>query len=1079
VGCCHDNPVASCPAIGGVDAANQIACCRPEPARVEGDVIFPTQPRDCYNPAFQSCCKAQYNHDYGNGTYRIIGSAAPFDSEMQQCCSTGTSQPSYVGVSGFVNTASRVIVPKAVASCVQYLRKQTPATAATQFRCLTDNMCPGYRATGENRGKCCRRPIAFGELPANYDLNGAGVCYDPKYEGCCEARLGDVDLSQTAQANSTAIYDLMSEKCCKLPATNLGAPGLQTYIVSVYATCPCLLDADCPTANYTCCAPSQAQLQGGDGNTRRLVQCAGAAGAATNNSNQGPLFDGTASRFPGCYGKCVSTGGASAPNEYTQACLNSIPTFADQCKDLRVANPNAWSVNNNNGDVDTILTGIQWKTPAADDLIVAEWDLHNKDCCKNENGFSVGYDVTTEFCCPVIGTAPPSGGLPRRLTPVVPRSSMNDDNFPTSNGATWGGCLCAADADCQTGFKCCENGNSYLLQNHPNALKARQLTYTRPDGTVLNGVCINANTTDCCKADRVNPDTARYASAGSKTAIPYNPSESVCCASGWVAPSLNECGCHTNADCPGEFGTCCTANTQFGSGTHAAGVCYDSRTAKCCQYHTRSNAKPIASSPALLLADVYDDSNQYCCPWGGPMANLNTCPCRSDGAEADCGKDLKCCAGLISTKTANNTQYRNGGHCYDPKMNQGCCQSKTTTVPARTAVEIYDTQREVCCTVNGRAADHRWCMCSSDAHCPANGECCIDAEWKAAGARIDCSDWTGGHCPGRCIHKEIETCCDKPYTSEWKQNHQVATCVKDYQKCCEGECCNKATQTCKKTTKNRGRLTGTFLSSVVGTVQGGTNDAVTAGYHYGLDEDAKACTTIEHSSPSIVFHTWVFPAFLSVACIIVVLLGSRAGLSADFGGNMHRLALVGIQVFVAVLAILLLWSPLWKYGFGVVFANSFILHSFVVGGQWARRFACILLVVTFLWVYEPFGTNVILSFGTVTFRGENDAFAAGQPIHGLNYAARMLQRSREDVSGNDACTQFYMYWKTDSELHDHRTWNPAGATRGICRRSWMHTIVVLAGILTPFEAIWLFLAAVALARASQATKDVKVQPIQA
>jgi len=191
------------------------------------------------------------------------------------------------------------------------------------------------------------------------------------------------------------------------------------------------------------------------------------------------------------------------------------------------------------------------------------------------------------------------------------------------------------------------------------------------------------------------------------------------------------------------------------------------------------------------------------------------------------------------------------------------------------------------------------------------------------------------------------------------------------------------------------------------------------------------------------------------------------------------LALVGIQVFVAVLSILLLWSPLWKYGFGIVFANSFILHSFVVGGQWTRRFACILLVVTFLWVYEPFGTNVILSFGTVTFRGENENYLQGQQIHGLNYAARTLQRSRNDVSGEDACTQFYMYWRTDANLHDARTWNPAGATRGICRRSWMHTIVVLAGILTPFEAVWLFLAAVALARASQATKDVKVQPIQA
>jgi len=177
--------------------------------------------------------------------------------------------------------------------------------------------------------------------------------------------------------------------------------------------------------------------------------------------------------------------------------------------------------------------------------------------------------------------------------------------------------------------------------------------------------------------------------------------------------------------------------------------------------------------------------------------------------------------------------------------------------------------------------------------------------------------------------------------------------------------------------------------------------------------------------------------------------------------------------------VLLLWSTLWKYGFGIIFANAFVLNSFVVGGTYTRRLAAVIIIVTFLWVYEPFGQNSILTFGTRTFAGDNDYTG----VHGLNYAARVLQRYRTNTGSNqaynDACTSFYMYWQTDPALHDAREWNPATQTRGICRRSWMHTITILAGLITPLQTLWLFLAGIALARASSATKDVKVQPIQA
>jgi len=1081
--CCHDNVASGCPPMAGLSGTDQITCCRPEPARVATDTAVPPVSRNCYSPQFQGCCRAQLNFNDGLNTatsIRVVGDATPFDSETQQCCSTGTSQPIWGGENQN-NVAAAVIVPKSISSCIGYL-----GNIGTTFRCLSDTMCPGYRAAGagESRGKCCRRPIGFGETATNYDANGAGTCYDPRYQGCCAAYIGaDADHSQTAQAAYSTVFDLRTEQCCKLPVVDNTANGgaqKEKYVIGSSEVCPCLADLDCPTANYTCCAPSQTQVQDSVTNGRRLVQCVGAAGAPTGT--YGGMTTGGA-RFPGCYGKCVPSGTALGTTYYTaKVCLNSLPTFVDQCKDLRMEDTSAFNLGTG------ALTGIQWRTPRVDELIQTEWSWHAQDCCKSDNGYSVLYKPADSICCPVIGSAPATGAqngvdFPRRLTPVVPRypgSILPDDAITGNTPASWSGCLCSTNSDCQGGFVCCENGNSWVTGGLSWQL-ANQLIYNRPDGTVFNGICINPNTTECCKLDRANPDTVPLSGTRAATAVPYNPNTGVCCAFGGQQASLGDCGCHTNADCPGEFGACCTANsTQFGSGVHAAGKCYDTRYTKCCQYHTLPGSSEPLSSAVFSFATVYDDKERVCCPWGGPQTNLQGCACRSDHPSDDCGAKFKCCAGMAATKIANNTAYRTKGVCYDPSVGHGCCQS-SSIVPAFTTASVYDTARQVCCAVNGRQADHRACRCSADNHCPANGECCIDAEWKAAGAWIDCNDVNNAaYCPGRCIHKEIETCCDKPYTSEWRGGSKVGTCVKDYQKCCDGECCNKATQTCKKTTLNRNSLTGVTLNSVVGAVNvaGG---AVIPGYHYGLDEDSKACTVWEHSSPSIVFHTWVFPAFLSVASIIVILLGSRAGMTADVGSNLNRMVLVGLQVFVAIMSILLLWSPLWKYGFGIIFANSFILHSFVVGGQWTRRIAVILLVVTFLWVYEPFGTNVILSFGTVTFRNSEggQGNSMGQSIHGLNYAARALQRARGDTSGDDACTEFYMYWKTDIGLHDARTWNPQGSTRGICRRSWMHTIVVLAGLITPFEAVWLFLAAVALARASQATKDVKVQPIQA
>jgi hypothetical protein len=313
-------------------------------------------------------------------------------------------------------------------------------------------------------------------------------------------------------------------------------------------------------------------------------------------------------------------------------------------------------------------------------------------------------------------------------------------------------------------------------------------------------------------------------------------------------------------------------------------------------------------------------------------------------------------------------------------------------------------------------------------------------------------------------------------------NSKVKACASAFQKCCDGECCNKATETCKKSTFNA-------RMHMPVTTQWSTYDQTEIGYHFGIDQEQKRCTVWEHSSPSIVFHTWVFPTFLSIAAILFIVIGTKSAFSTDISPNVLKLGLVALEIFVGIMSLLLLWSPLWKYGFVVVVANTVILTSFAVAGVWPRRFAVVVAVVCFLWVVEPFGSNSILNFGTTTYAGgafAGDGHVAGAGgawynAHGLNYAARLLQRPRQlpdDLENyEDACTLFYQYWRVDSKLHDQRDWNPLSPTRGICRRSWMHTITVMAGLITPFQTIFLLLAGLAIARATPATKDMKVQPL--
>jgi hypothetical protein len=1001
-------------------------CCGPATAPATAG----QQSRDCYSDAQQGCCqwKAVTGFDTTTNSLTFTNMAQTFFKDTQQCCATaGGSTMMWSG-------GATPIAPKWVTNCAQWLLDQS-----TPLLCKDNSSCP----TIDNvQMGCCRRPAQTQPTSeTRYDYDGIGNCYDPRVRSCCGGLEtgGSRQIGETFKSNYTyadpVVFDPNTAQCCKIPVNQ----GGQTFAISNTHRCPCMASADCPTAAHTCCAPTDVELQANTQTQgKRLMKCdpgcptTGLSAAASSYSY-----------FAGCLGQCIAPTGTS--NTFTaEVCLTGTSAFAGRCDNVRWRNGGSLTV------------------PSGDNLIVQEYQTHEMDCCASNstdtvNSYSILYNTRTEVCCPVIGTSrrDKNGNLiARYLSKVVPaQGDMNNLDA----------CMCMTDDDCPGTQKCCQNAN-YQFASGSASLQYKQ----------YGGLCYDPKVTDCCsyKSQASNVTTTSAVTV----ATLYDPTNFVCCPTQGVVNGLSNCNCHSDAECPGPFGACCMATYRVANVSHNAGTCIDTRYQACCHYDVTDNhgrpyySKDVAFQPTRAAA--YNNATQVCCPFGGVQNGLHDCSCRYGAT--DCPGSSQCCAGNNAVLSPGEYRYDDWGSCFNPDT-EGCCHYKWRA--NGDSPDIYRKKSEVCCALNGKQPDHRSCACGSSSDCPADGACCTDAEAAAAGVTTDCR-WGAANCRGRCVHTKIETCCDNPHISEWA-NGAISTkaCAAEFQKCCDGECCNKATQTCKKSIRNsRTHSWNTGAWS--------TYDGSEVGYHFGLDEEQKKCTTLEHSSPSIVFHTWVFPTFLSIACIVFMALGTKAAFGTDISPNVLKLGLVGLEIFVGIMSLLLLWSPLWKYGFVIVVANTVILSSFAVPGVWTRRFAVVVAVVCFLWVVEPFGSNSILNFGTTTFagvqHGDAGAFGAWYNAHGLNYAARLLQRPRESFGPDgyeDACTLFYQYWRVDPMLNDQRTWNPLSPTRGICRRSWMHTIVVMAGLITPFQTIFLLLAGLAIARATPATKDMKVQPL--
>jgi hypothetical protein len=447
----------------------------------------------------------------------------------------------------------------------------------------------------------------------------------------------------------------------------------------------------------------------------------------------------------------------------------------------------------------------------------------------------------------------------------------------------------------------------------------------------------------------------------------------------------------------------------------------------------------------------YDKRTQVCCPkgnkaqtgWIEPASwmegsdTATVCMCHAD---SDCPGAFKCCAPVTSTAEAPK------GQCYDPTLHS-CCNVPTLTDVSKM---LFNPKKQVCCPVNGPADNYRGCSCSANSDCPTKGSCCIDKFSHQQHGKIPltagCKD--GKNCEGKCVYDPVDECCDNPWIRE--KASDIKVCKKEYEKCCAGECCNEATQICKK----RAFTPGPNPEPVM------------------FKEHVEKCTAIEHTTPSIIFRGFVFPAMLSALSVVLIVAGAQRGMQAQSESRPLKMAAIIFHILTGIVSMVLLWSPLWKYGITIVTANVIVLGGLQAPSAWGRRTAIVVAFVTLLYLVDPIANNSIFSFAgthsSVTSRWAGDKVDAGPGgvtgQYGRFFSSGIQLAARENAAqfvlgGRDSfCTAFYDFFDRDWGTKDARHQNPQAQQWGLCRKGWRNTITVAAGLLTTHQIAFVVIA---------------------
>eukprot|EP00999_Lentomonas_sp_LEN2_P001551 NODE_260_length_1793_cov_234.756303_g233_i0.p1 GENE.NODE_260_length_1793_cov_234.756303_g233_i0~~NODE_260_length_1793_cov_234.756303_g233_i0.p1 ORF type:complete len:566 (+),score=193.95 NODE_260_length_1793_cov_234.756303_g233_i0:248-1699(+) len=453
---------------------------------------------------------------------------------------------------------------------------------------------------------------------------------------------------------------------------------------------------------------------------------------------------------------------------------------------------------------------------------------------------------------------------------------------------------------------------------------------------------------------------------------------------------------------------------------------------------------------------VYDRLKYKCCGASSVIVALgDPCPCTratensNDNKNANCpGDEPYCC--LQSKFTALQTTG-DIGQCYNKTLHR-CCNTG----------HRYDPGADQCCVVNGIQSLNVPCPCEDDTHCSgghndaipsANStfRCCKQTS-PAARENTFCSIYSNypsgvapyqtQRCTGTCIDSTYQLCCNG------------ATCIREYEKCCNSTCCNKFIGTCRD-----GFRAGSpgSPSNWLGFL---ANPADVNSTHVSYTQ----CTTIEQMNPFRAFWIFVLPTALLLTTALglaLVLVFANKAAARQFS-NVER-GLVVLSVVLALLAIPLFFSPLYKYGIIIVLIALWTILTAASRDRWLNIVCVVALIFLVLYLIDPFHSSGYFTFAYWRHFHGDHLGKTHQNARGILHATGMLWPDAWTVQDDQMCSQFYQYFRLDPDLLDtDRYDNPLRSTFGYCSRGWILALFLFEGFIILVTILLLLLALLGL-----------------
>jgi len=310
-------------------------------------------------------------------------------------------------------------------------------------------------------------------------------------------------------------------------------------------------------------------------------------------------------------------------------------------------------------------------------------------------------------------------------------------------------------------------------------------------------------------------------------------------------------------------------------------------------------------------------------------------------------------------------------------------------------------------------------------------------------------------CLGQCIDTTYQICCNG------------ATCVKEYEKCCNQTCCNSFTGACHRT--QRSFAPGQKFNYLNFATDSNMETAALV---------VDVCTNIRQMTPIRAFWIFVLPAMFLLATFLALAVALvYANKAAIRVFTWVERFIIFFAVILSLLACPLYFSPLYKYGGVIALIGFWAIITAATRVRWINAIAIGALIFLQIYLYDPFHGSAY--FNLAYWRIWVDSPHAGMTdprSNGILHTTRMMFPNVTTTNQIQWCTRYYDYFLEDPQTKDFdRLDNPLRTTFGYCSRGWVMALYLLSGFI--FIASMLLLVLVIMALINRFRKEI-LEPVE-